>query len=95
MSRTIPKVVLGGITGIVAMDISELCFFALDQCALPEKPKVQLGANVTNDYMDAKRVLKEEKEFEQLQERKRDAWKRGIRVVVMALVAYLVIMSLI
>lgn len=93
MSRLIPKVILGGITGIVAMDMSELCFYALDAC-VPERPKIQVkSANVVNnEFLEAKKVLKEVKQAEQAEDKKRDVWKRSIRIIVMALIAYMVVL---
>lgn len=84
-------VVIGGVGSIIAMDIAELCFDALDPMATTivkaydgRTEDVMSGAQVAPDY---KKMLKDE-------EKKKNVWKRIVRVILLALTTYLVLVYL-
>ena len=84
--RMVKGIVLGGMSGVIAVDFAELCFDALDPVAAAVV-KASGGANPVmgaSVALDAKKLQKDE-------EKKKNVWKRIVRIIILGLTAYLVL----
>ena len=91
LPKQLTKIILGGFTGVIAIDMSELCFYALDYC-VTDTATEKMGANVleNNQFLVAKKLLKEEKKAEQQEEKKKEVWKRGVRLTLLLVLAMII-----
>ena len=101
-------VILGGFTSIIALDVAQLCYYALDpvahSCVSYLAPPNASGAAATATnaaeltavpsehvpYLAVSKLIQEEKKKDKEDEKRRDVWKRVIRIILLVALGYLI-----